>query len=87
MFVKTFPSDKCCIQSGQISWTSNPTITITLDTPYKDTNYIVFTQTQGTAQDYYVNDIAINNKTTTSFDLIPYTNNRYCVWVSIGYIE
>jgi hypothetical protein len=80
-------SDGWCEQGGMLSWSGNPTLTVSLLKEYTNTNYNVFTNCYGTYQEQYPNAIAINNKTVSEFELKPYTNNRAANWEAKGYIS
>jgi hypothetical protein len=80
-------SDGWCEQGGVTSWSNNTTLTINLLKTYINTNYNVFTNCYGTYQDQLSNAIAVNDKTTSTFELRPYTNNRIANWQASGYIR
>ena len=78
--------DGWCEQGGEASWSGNPTLTIILLKQYANTNYNLFTNCFGTAQEQYPNAIAISDKTVSTFELKPYTNNRTANWQASGYL-
>ena len=94
MFVKTFTSDKCCVQWGITANTNMGTsITVTLPKAYANTNYsIKYSGTMVSTDDsWFASDCG--TITTTSFNIVNRrysgsgTDTLYYRWCTIGYIS
>ena len=70
-------------QGGHLTWSNNPLTPITLPISMFDGNYTVYVQQIGTVQDTS-NSVSIYNRTSTTFTLVPYTNNREATWQVSG---
>ena len=79
-------SDGYCEQWGYTTWSSNPIPQIIFLKEFTDTNYTLFFQDAGTAQDQFNDGISIYLKSVESFKFAPYTDNRAMNWIAKGYL-
>ena len=80
-------SDGWIEQGGQYgSWSNNPQLTISLNKAFTQTNYAVSVFSFGTTQDAYTGQLSFVSRTTSSFVVNTYTNNRGGIsWIAMGY--
>ena len=89
MFVKTFPSDKCCIQGGRVTVSTTVGVyTYSLLKPYKDTNYHITSTFYGTyGKDFSSNrSIIIVNNSQFSIETRSSTGLNQ-EWLAIGFVN
>lgn len=80
-------SDGWIEQGGQYgSWSNNPQLTISLNKAFTQTNYAVSVFSFGTTQDAYTGQLSFVSRTTSSFVVNTYTNDRGGIsWIAMGY--